>query len=257
MPFTCSYCGQTFCSEHRLPEKHQCPALPNLKKGKWSKKTTLDRDVNNETQGSPKPSNPPSLMNRIKGWYSRRFGYQEWSYGGRSGYRRTYHKTRRQLSRLTSNLVQITVIVFLSLPLYLFYLIDAEISQDPFTAILLRDFINENVYFPVGLFGAALLYFLYKKTTSYKIKFEWIILGTASLVSTYMIHRFLGTMTALSSLFRASHSQFPTLFELYEYWGMLMFHVCRNALERGYALGIDFIRLTREYLGDLYSSITG
>ena len=24
MPYTCRYCGLTFCSEHRLPEKHQC-----------------------------------------------------------------------------------------------------------------------------------------------------------------------------------------------------------------------------------------
>lgn len=27
LPFTCSYCGQTFCAEHRLPENHRCPAL--------------------------------------------------------------------------------------------------------------------------------------------------------------------------------------------------------------------------------------
>jgi hypothetical protein len=28
MPFKCSYCGQTFCTEHHLPEKHRCPGLP-------------------------------------------------------------------------------------------------------------------------------------------------------------------------------------------------------------------------------------
>ena len=27
MPYTCSYCGGTFCSEHRLPESHDCPGL--------------------------------------------------------------------------------------------------------------------------------------------------------------------------------------------------------------------------------------
>jgi len=27
LPFTCSYCGQTFCDEHRLPENHRCPVL--------------------------------------------------------------------------------------------------------------------------------------------------------------------------------------------------------------------------------------
>ncbi|NLE03834.1 MAG: hypothetical protein GX638_03390 [Crenarchaeota archaeon] len=27
MPFRCPYCGEQFCSEHRLPENHQCPNL--------------------------------------------------------------------------------------------------------------------------------------------------------------------------------------------------------------------------------------
>ncbi|RLG05769.1 MAG: hypothetical protein DRN59_04105 [Thaumarchaeota archaeon] len=27
MPFRCAYCGEYFCSEHRLPEKHNCPGL--------------------------------------------------------------------------------------------------------------------------------------------------------------------------------------------------------------------------------------
>ena len=28
MPFKCSYCGQIFCEDHRLPENHMCPNLP-------------------------------------------------------------------------------------------------------------------------------------------------------------------------------------------------------------------------------------
>ena len=27
LPFKCKYCGGIFCSEHRLPEKHECPGL--------------------------------------------------------------------------------------------------------------------------------------------------------------------------------------------------------------------------------------
>jgi len=27
LPFKCKYCGGTFCSEHRLPEKHNCPGF--------------------------------------------------------------------------------------------------------------------------------------------------------------------------------------------------------------------------------------
>jgi len=28
LPFVCPYCGQNFCSEHRLPESHECTNLP-------------------------------------------------------------------------------------------------------------------------------------------------------------------------------------------------------------------------------------
>ncbi len=28
LPYCCSYCGQYFCGEHRLPEQHLCPGLP-------------------------------------------------------------------------------------------------------------------------------------------------------------------------------------------------------------------------------------
>ena len=27
LPFTCRYCGQSFCAEHRLPESHNCPMI--------------------------------------------------------------------------------------------------------------------------------------------------------------------------------------------------------------------------------------
>lgn len=31
LPFICSYCGKTLCSEHRLPESHDCLALPKTR----------------------------------------------------------------------------------------------------------------------------------------------------------------------------------------------------------------------------------
>jgi len=36
LPFKCPYCGGYFCSEHRLPEKHECPSLP--KEAFWYQK---------------------------------------------------------------------------------------------------------------------------------------------------------------------------------------------------------------------------
>lgn len=37
LPRRCSYCRQYFCDDHRLPEKHLCPALPSRKWGKGQK----------------------------------------------------------------------------------------------------------------------------------------------------------------------------------------------------------------------------
>ncbi|NJD77457.1 MAG: rhomboid family intramembrane serine protease [Candidatus Methanoperedens sp.] len=43
MPFTCKFCGSTFCYNHRLPESHNCPGLASYKErvrasGKLSQK---------------------------------------------------------------------------------------------------------------------------------------------------------------------------------------------------------------------------
>lgn len=38
-PFVCSYCGKTFCPEHRLPENHQCSNMP--KEPFWYQKKTF------------------------------------------------------------------------------------------------------------------------------------------------------------------------------------------------------------------------
>lgn len=31
LPYKCKFCGWTYCSEHRLPENHECPGLETLK----------------------------------------------------------------------------------------------------------------------------------------------------------------------------------------------------------------------------------
>ncbi len=31
MPFTCKFCGERFCREHRLPESHECIGLQKFK----------------------------------------------------------------------------------------------------------------------------------------------------------------------------------------------------------------------------------
>ena len=46
LPFDCTYCGQHFCSDHRLPENHQCPEL-------WRAKRPVDYRLE-----SPPPRRP-------------------------------------------------------------------------------------------------------------------------------------------------------------------------------------------------------
>lgn len=45
MPFTCSYCGQTFCDEHGLPENHRCTALPRRDWKKYREVKTRQNPV--------------------------------------------------------------------------------------------------------------------------------------------------------------------------------------------------------------------
>lgn len=69
MSFTCRYCGKKFCSEHRLPENHDCDGLEEgiEKEREESKKWFEQKDVKQETiQGEPKPARRPSLLNDIK-----------------------------------------------------------------------------------------------------------------------------------------------------------------------------------------------
>jgi Zn-dependent protease len=41
LPFKCPYCGNYFCSEHRLPENHQCPQIEQARAPKEEKQTTI------------------------------------------------------------------------------------------------------------------------------------------------------------------------------------------------------------------------
>lgn len=51
LPFQCNYCGQYFCGDHRLPEKHLCPALPSRD---WSTRKKLQTIRQTEKTQKPK-----------------------------------------------------------------------------------------------------------------------------------------------------------------------------------------------------------
>jgi membrane associated rhomboid family serine protease len=72
MAFTCHYCGEKFCSEHRLPEKHDCDGLESGKMDEYTseekeeenEKWFKDRDLKSESR---EPVSTPSLWQDILG----------------------------------------------------------------------------------------------------------------------------------------------------------------------------------------------
>lgn len=68
MTFTCRYCGEKFCSEHRLPENHDCSDLDKVEKksGESKEKWFKEKKPKQETiQGSPKKPRKPSLVRDV------------------------------------------------------------------------------------------------------------------------------------------------------------------------------------------------
>jgi|GEM_PF-2104687 len=90
IPFKCSFCGEYFCGEHRLPENHACAKLPQeniflrlLHLCKKPKASTCEApaEVRSDTCEVPvkvRPYHKPNLLRvlywRLKYWLNRRFG---------------------------------------------------------------------------------------------------------------------------------------------------------------------------------------
>lgn len=77
MSFNCSYCGGNYCSNHRLPENHDCDSLDEAKdalktnsKGESTNKNSSDKwfkdqNLKEETTAKTKRPRKPSLLNDI------------------------------------------------------------------------------------------------------------------------------------------------------------------------------------------------
>lgn len=74
MSFTCRYCGEKFCSEHRLPENHQCEGLETGKKEEYSSSGSTDEKWFDEKFSGDKTSGvkkspefeKPTFLNETK-----------------------------------------------------------------------------------------------------------------------------------------------------------------------------------------------
>ena len=56
LPFTCNYCGGTFCGEHRLPEAHAC-------RGDLTRRVVVDHATTRSWEGSSFGGTPPPRAN--------------------------------------------------------------------------------------------------------------------------------------------------------------------------------------------------
>lgn len=63
MTFKCRYCGEKFCSEHRLPENHDCEDLDSAKSRSGSSdKWFEEKDTSTRTERKPEPRQKPSVF---------------------------------------------------------------------------------------------------------------------------------------------------------------------------------------------------
>jgi hypothetical protein len=51
-PFTCTYCGNDYCDEHRLPESHECSNLPKEAEYWYQKRTVAEESNKNRNMES-------------------------------------------------------------------------------------------------------------------------------------------------------------------------------------------------------------
>ena len=74
MSFTCRYCGEKFCAEHRLPENHDCSGLESGKKEEHSSSSSESRkwfdekfqDKKTDTKQRQKEFQKPGFLNESK-----------------------------------------------------------------------------------------------------------------------------------------------------------------------------------------------
>ncbi|MCJ7450462.1 MAG: rhomboid family intramembrane serine protease [Candidatus Nanohaloarchaeota archaeon QJJ-9] len=121
MPFRCKFCGETFCSDHRLPENHDCDSLEEYKEKKAGDEVTYNVDrVNTGVESSSGISE--RLKDKFSSLTSRNRQVSRGSIGRRA-------PSRHHLPRATYYLLGIIVVVYV---LQLLFGITGKFSLAPF-----------------------------------------------------------------------------------------------------------------------------
>ena len=66
MPFTCKFCGKTFCSDHRLPENHDCSRMKDVLEEQRNERIIYSA-LKDEERG--KKEAETGFWSEIRGWF--------------------------------------------------------------------------------------------------------------------------------------------------------------------------------------------
>lgn len=105
LPYTCGYCGGSFCSEHRLPENHDCKGLDKLTE-QSKQKGRLYRGISEELKTGPKKE-PPEKPERMPFDLRRESGEEPFSVSTWSIFKKFF------LGNVTFILLLIMIIAFI------------------------------------------------------------------------------------------------------------------------------------------------
>jgi membrane associated rhomboid family serine protease len=113
MSFTCHYCGEKFCSDHRLPENHDCEGLESGKKEEYMAGDESNSETNSSKSSEAKAASPDGQK-----WFKQKNLKEET--GGRS--RRPQPSLKNDIldvfrNNLTYTIIAVTVAFFFLQPL--------------------------------------------------------------------------------------------------------------------------------------------
>ncbi|MBL7169906.1 MAG: hypothetical protein ISS48_02725 [Candidatus Aenigmarchaeota archaeon] len=75
LPFTCKHCGKNFCSEHRLPEKHNCIWTKDTPKTFWKSERQPSTETTYQPDYQPEPNIKPKIPQKALNWLNRKNHY--------------------------------------------------------------------------------------------------------------------------------------------------------------------------------------
>lgn len=65
MPYTCNYCGETLCSEHRMPKAHMCAGMRDAERFNRKRKLGEFADLADPDDGDEEPGRLSQAISRL------------------------------------------------------------------------------------------------------------------------------------------------------------------------------------------------